>query len=431
MPDMIPAVKGTQVILPDETPRWQFLEATAREVSELYGYREIRFPMFEHTELFRRGIGEETEVVEKEMYTFPDRSGRSLTLRPEGTASVARAFVETKPMPGTFWKVYYLGPMFRYERPQGGRFRQFHQYGVEAMGSDSPALDAEVIVLAMEFYRRLGLRGLMAEINSLGCPACRPQYRQALRNYLEGRSGEVCPECRLRFERNILRILDCKKEACRDVVSGAPEIFPFLCGLCREHFERVRKNLEILDHPYRVNPMIVRGLDYYTRTVFEVLSESLGAQNTLCGGGRYDGLVEEAGGAPTPAVGFASGIERALMVMKAQGDAPDVSAGITAFVVSLGEKARDEALRLLYRLRGEGISSDCDYGRKGLKAQMKAADRSGAAYALLLGDDELAARTVTLKHMASGDQETVSLDGIVEIIRERSGGHTGPAPCLK
>ena len=421
MSNIIPAAKGTQVILPAEVSRWQRLEDLAREVSELYGYREIRFPMFEHTELFQRGIGEETEVVEKEMYTFPDRSGRSLTLRPEGTASVARAFVEMKMQPGAFWKVYYLGPMFRYERPQGGRFRQFHQYGIEAIGSADPALDAEVILLAMEFYRRLGLEGLIAEINSLGCPACRPRYREILRTYLESRIGEVCPECQRRFERNILRILDCKKEACRQVVSGAPEIFPFLCEGCLEHFEEVKKNLELMNHPYRVNPLIVRGLDYYTRTVFEVLSENLGAQNTLCGGGRYDGLIEEVGGGPTPAVGFASGIERALMVLAAQKGALGESSGVLAFLVPIGEEARVEAQKLLYRLREGGIAADRDYSQKGLKAQMKAADRAGAAYALIIGEDELAARTVTLKRLATGEQETVGMDRVLEVLGKKSG----------
>ena len=410
------APRGTQDVLPGRSAAWLRLEAITREVMASFGYREIRTPIFEHTELFSRGVGEATDVVEKEMYTFEDRSGRSITLRPEGTAPVARAYIEHGmhlwPQPV---KVFYIGPMFRYERPQAGRLRQHYQIGAEALGSADPALDAEVIVLPIEIFRRMGLRRFEVHLNSIGCPRCRPVYRERLLAYLRPRADQLCESCQRRLERSPLRVLDCKVPSCREVTQDAPNAVDSLCDQCRAHFDALRAHLDRLEVPHVLDFRLVRGFDYYTRTVFEVLSEDLGAQNAVAGGGRYDGLVETLGGKPTPGVGFASGMERALLAASEAGEPLEEPGWLDVFVASEGEGGRDEALRLLYRLRRAGLRADVDYQGRSLKAQLKLADRAGARVAVIVGGDQgkdEAARPYVVRHLGTGQQEQVSADGI-------------------
>ncbi|MBC7325718.1 MAG: histidine--tRNA ligase, partial [Moorella sp. (in: Bacteria)] len=364
--------RGTEDILPGEVDRWYLLEATAREVSHLYGYREIRTPVFEHTELFDRGVGDTTDIVEKEMYTFTDRGGRSVTLRPEGTAPVVRAFLEHHLEAGGLpVKLFYFGPMFRYGRPQAGRLRQFHQFGVEAFGSRDPAMDAEVIALAMDFYQRLGLQDLELHINSVGCPACRPGHRQELQEYLWPHFKELCATCQGRFERNPLRIFDCKSPVCQEIVAGAPTVAASLCPGCAAHFRRVQEYLRELGLTFILDEHLVRGLDYYTNTAFEIMVRGIGAQSSIGGGGRYDGLVEALGGKPVPGIGFGLGLERVLLALEAQGRhlAPD--RGVDVLVVTAGRGVDRVAVRLLARLRAGGLRADKDYLSRSLKAQMK------------------------------------------------------------
>ena len=365
---MIPIPKGTKDMLPQDAYKWHYVESKAREVASLFGFREIRTPMFEHTELFTRGVGETTDIVTKEMYTFLDKGGRSMTLRPEGTAGVARAFIEnglaqqTLPM-----KAYYLASVFRYERPQNGRLREHHQFGVELYGSESPSADAEVIALADAFLRSVGLSSLTLNINSIGCRECRAKYNAALKEYIGANLAGMCAQCRDRFDRNPLRILDCKEEKCRVITAGAPKITDFLCEDCRAHFEGVQKQLSRQGIAFSVNPSIVRGLDYYTRTVFEFVSEDIGAQGTVCGGGRYNHLVEEVGGKPTPAVGFGLGLERLIMVLentdalKAQPERTDV------YLAALGDRAAEYVPVLAASLRAEGVKTEFDKGAAALK----------------------------------------------------------------
>lgn len=413
--------RGTEDILPGQTEAWQYVERKAREWFARYRYREIRTPLFEHTELFQRGVGETTDIVEKEMYTFADRKGRSLTLRPEGTAGVVRAFVEHKlyAEPDVV-KLYYLGPMFRYERPQAGRQRQFHQIGVEAFGSADPRLDAEVMELAWRIFTDLGVQQLRLDVNSVGCPMCRPRHRQALVEHLAGVKDELCPDCQSRLVRNPLRVLDCKQERCQELTQDAPTVLDHLCDACRAHFDAVRKALEALGVPYAVNPRLVRGLDYYTQTAFEFVVEGEGhLAGTICGGGRYNGLVAELGGPDVPGIGFAFGVERLLYVLAAQGTRLPADAGLDCFVIALGEAAKGEALVLAQRLRAAGLSADVDYLDRKLKAQFKAADRYGARFAAILGDDELARGVVQLKNLATGEQEAVPLADVAEAVRQR------------
>ena len=405
---MAPATKaprGTQDILPDEAERWQHVEAMARELMAAYGYREIRTPIFEHTELFVRGVGDQTDVVEKEMYTFTDRSGRSITLRPEGTAPLARAFIEHGmhlwPAPV---KLYYIGPMFRYERPQAGRLRQHHQLGAEALGSDDPRLDAEVILLPMDLFRRLGLQRLTVKLNSIGCPRCRPAYREALVAYLAPRMESLCENCRRRLHRSPLRVLDCKVPGCRAATQQAPASVGFLCDACREHFAGVRGHLEALDVAYELDPRLVRGFDYYTRTVFEVQSEDLGAQSAVAGGGRYDGLVEALGGQPTPGVGFASGIERALLALQQGGQAPPARGWLDVYVACADGRLGPEWLAMVYRLRRAGLRADAGVGGRSLKSQLRGADRAGARLAVIVGD---APWPAAVRDMQTGEQRPV------------------------
>ncbi|MCX7750884.1 MAG: histidine--tRNA ligase [Candidatus Bipolaricaulota bacterium] len=408
----VEGVRGMRDILPEETPLWQRLEGEIRRTFSLYGYREIRVPIVERAELFSRGVGEETEVVEKQMYVFPDRKGLTLALRPEATASVVRAYVEHGLYAkGDLAKLYYLGAMFRYEKPQLGRQRQFHQYGVEAIGSGDPALDAEVMDLAWALMERLNLRreGLFLRVNSIGCREDRPPYREALRSYFSAHEGELCPECRRRLGTNPLRILDCKEEGCRAVARGAPRSVDHLCPDCHAHFAAVRGHLQELGLAHELDPSLVRGLDYYTRTVFELCSRDLGAQDALLGGGRYDGLVELLGGPPTPAVGFAGGMERLAIVVSSHGGAPLApEAPIDLFLVPIGDEARREAPKLLAALRRRGISADTDYMGRSLRKAMGVAGRS-ARWAAILGGDELARGEIKLKDLASGSERTVSL----------------------
>lgn len=413
------APRGTYDIMPNQALAWQWLEKNIREVFLLYGYGEIRTPIFEHTELFQRGIGETTDIVEKEMYTFTDKGGRSITLRPEGTASVVRAYIEHKLYgQAPVAKLYYLGPMFRQERPQAGRFRQFHQFGVELIGDESPVADAEVILLAHDLYRRLGLTDLEIHLNSVGCPHCRQEYKRVLTSMLKAAAGELCPTCRVRLDRNPLRLLDCKNAACQGIISRVPPIQNYLCTDCRHHFDQVVALLETVNVKYELSPRLVRGLDYYFRTVFEILNKDLGAQNALCGGGRYDGLVEECGGPAVPGVGFASGIERVLTTLEQRGKLPEFSNSPNLYLIPLGEQLSAVAFSLATTLRRAGYIVELGNGRKSLKSQLKTAHKSGAALAVIIGEDEWQAREVTFKKMDDGSQKRIAVaDLATEIVK--------------
>lgn len=409
------AIKGTQDVLPKESHKIQYVEGAVREIAENFGFYEMRTPVFEHTELFQRGVGETTDVVQKEMYTFSDKGGRSITLRPEGTAGAARAFLEN----GLFnealpQKIFYLTSCYRYEKPQAGRLREFHQFGVEAFGAGTPAQDAEIIALAHEVFNFLGVEHLRLELNSIGCPTCRAAYQQALRTYFAAHRETLCDTCKGRLERNPMRILDCKSEICSKIAADAPKILDYLCADCKTHFESVQKYLQALQIEFHINPDIVRGLDYYTRTVFEFVSEEIGAQGTVCGGGRYDGLLEELGGKPMPACGFGLGLERLLLVMEKQNAPVPLRRGCDIYLASMGEAANLEAARLACDLRNEGMSAQFDTVGRGLKAQMKYADKIGARYTVVLGDDELAAKKAQLKNMADGTQQAIDLQDFTD-----------------
>ena len=411
------APRGTKDILPSQAGAWQWLEEKIREVCALYGYEEIRTPTFEHTELFKRGIGEGTDVVEKEMYTFTDRGERSITLRPENTASVVRAYLQNKLFANAgLVKLFYVGSMFRYDRPQAGRLREFHQFGVEALGEKNPAVDAEIILLAWEFLRSLGLTELKLKINTVGCPACRPIYRQKLTEYFTENADELCGDCRRRLEKNPMRILDCKVDALKDFMDDAPKIETCLCDECREHFNALKKFLTAAGVEYEINPRLVRGLDYYTKTAFEIQYAPLGAQSAVAGGGRYDGLIKEIGGDDTPAVGFAAGLERILLALELQCLLPAQDKKISAFVVAGGAAVEAYAFELLTDLRREKISAAMDFGRKSMKAQMKAAAKSGAKFALIVGEDEVASSSVTVKNLEMSAQEKIPREKIFEKI---------------
>lgn len=413
-------LKGMQDLLPPESDLWQRVETAAQGVFRLYGYQEMRMPLLESTDLFIRSIGETTDIVEKEMYTFQDKAGRSVTLRPEGTASAVRAFIEhglhTLPSPQKF---YYCGPMFRYERPQKGRFRQFHQIGAEAFGAAQPSIDAEIIAMLRNLLQNLGLKELNFELNSIGCQDCRPDYRTALLGFFKDRLGDFCPDCQRRYVTNPLRILDCKVARCVELRAGAPFVTDFLCSHCRVHFEGLLTRLTALKVRHTLNPNLVRGLDYYTRTTFEVTSEHLGAQKAVAAGGRYDRLVEEFGGPPTHAIGFAVGMERLVTLLKGisemQHPAPRV------FIAALGDAAEIEGLRLAEELRREGYWAEPHYGGTSLKSQLRRADRLGADYALIIGDDELASGMVKWKNLKEGTQGEIPLAEVPELIRPRPG----------
>jgi histidyl-tRNA synthetase len=412
------APRGTKDILPGNSAGWRRVEETAREVCRTYAYQEIRTPIFEHTELFLRGIGETTDIVQKEMYTFNDRGGRSITLRPENTAAVVRAYLENKlysgPQPT---KVFYIGPMFRYDRPQAGRLRQFHQFGIEAIGSKGPAVDAEIIAMAVEFFRRLGLSDLNLFINSVGCPKCRPVYREKLQQALRDKLPEFCDDCQSRFERNPLRILDCKNDKCKELSQGVPEMIDCLCDDCARHFEQLCQLLTAAGLKYEHNPRLVRGLDYYTKTAFEIQYPPLGAQSAICGGGRYDGLVEEIGGPSTPGIGFAIGLERVLLALEKQNLVTSTSEGITVFVAAMDAVSQRSAFKLLTDLRHAGVSCDMDFMERSLKAQMKQANKYPASFVAIIGEEEAAQNKVTLKNMKTGEQELIAAGDILAKIQ--------------
>lgn len=413
--------RGTADILPEEVTLWQYVEEKVRDICRRYAYAEIRTPIFEHTELFQRGVGETTDIVEKEMYTFTDKGGRSITLRPEGTAAVVRSYVENKmhANPGQPTKLFYMGPMFRYERPQAGRLRQFTQFGVEAIGSDNPAIDAEVIAMAMQFYAELGLKDLRLEMNSVGCERCRPQHREALVAFLENVKDQLAPEDRQRLARNPLRVLDSKDPKTKQLTEGAPSILDHLCPDCADHFEQVQHYLRELGVSFVVNSRLVRGLDYYTQTAFEIMEEGIGAVGTICGGGRYNGLVREIGGKDQPGIGFALSIERLLLALKTQNVDLPVQDKLDCYLVGLGEAARRKNAVLAARFRSAGIRVDLDYLGRGMKGQLKAADRLQATYTIIIGEDELNNNTALIKHMSSGTQEEVALDKLLETIKSR------------
>jgi len=413
MPDTIKAIRGMKDILPPETGRWQRVEAIAREVFDLYGYQELRLPLLERTELFARSIGADTDIVAKEMYTFPDRHGESLTLRPEATASVVRAVLENRLERGPGVKKYYtIGPMFRYERPQKGRYRQFHQINCEALGTDAPELDAEVILMLMDLLKRLGLTRVRLLLNSLGCPECQVDFKARLSLFLAGKVG-WCPDCQRRRETNPLRVLDCKSQHCQDLIKKAPVLKDCLCEACASHYARVQELLKEFQVPYEENPRLVRGLDYYTRTAFEVAASGLGAQDAVAGGGRYNGLARDLGGPDLPSIGFAIGEDRLLEVLPTEvGQGPNQK----VFLAALGGAARERAFRLLQELRGQGLAAEMDFEDRSLKAQMSLADRLGAAHVVILGDRELEQGQATLRRMADGEQQQVPLDRLAAVL---------------
>lgn len=409
------APRGTKDILPDTVGEWTYVEQKIRDLCSRYGYREIRTPMFEHTELFHRGIGEGTDVVDKEMYTFKDRGDRSITLRPENTASAVRAYLQNKLYgDSSLTKLFYIGSMFRYDRPQAGRMREFHQFGIEALGEENPAVDAEVILLAVDFLRSLGLKDLELSLNSVGCPSCRPVYRKALQDYFRDKLDDLCDDCKDRFDRSPLRILDCKVDADKPFMKDAPRITDCLCDACQDHFHMVQEYLSHAGISFQLDPRLVRGLDYYTKTAFEIKYAPLGAQSAVAGGGRYDGLIEEIGGKPTPAVGFATGLERVLLALEKQGLLPEQDRKTDGFVIALGDAAQFPAFGLLGKLRRAGLKVGMDYAGRSMKAQMKQANKAGARYALIIGEEEVKESCVQLKNMANSEQQKVSFDNIVE-----------------
>ena len=408
----IQAPKGTRDMLPQDAYKWQYVEGVLREVSKTYGVREIRTPMFEHTELFLRGVGETTDIVQKEMYTFNDKGDRSITLKPEGTAPAVRAFIENRLFnEAQPTKIYYISPFFRYENVQKGRFRQFHQFGVEVFGSKEPSVDAEIISLAMASLKELGLKSLSLNINNLGCPSCRPKYNEALKKYLEENYEGLCDTCKTRFEKNPMRILDCKERSCKVITKNAPIILDYTCEECNNHFAEVKKHLEALEIPYKVDPGIVRGLDYYTKTIFEILNEEF----TVCGGGRYDKLIEEIGGPEMPAVGFGLGLERLIMTLEKEGVNIPKESHIDLYIASRGEEAKLKAFVLANKLRTLGVKTEVNHMGRSFKAELKYSNKIGATFTTVLGDDEIESGIIKLKRMSDGEQFEVKLDNLLDI----------------
>ena len=408
---MINIPKGTKDVLPAEAYKWHFVENTARRIAALYGLREIRTPTFEHTELFLRGVGDTTDIVNKEMYTFLDKGDRSITLKPEGTAGVVRAFIENGLAGGALpLKMYYITPVFRYERPQAGRLREHHQFGVEIFGGKGPETDAEVILLARDYIAALGVEGVELNINSIGCKHCRPKFNEALKEYLRPHLPEMCGTCNARFEKNPLRILDCKEEACAKINEGAPRSIDYLCDECREHFEKLCAILDSCGVKYKINPKLVRGLDYYSKTVFEFVSTAIGSQGTVLGGGRYDTLIENLGGPSVPAIGFGSGIERMLLVLENTGKNIPQEPPLGVYVAGLDEEGRRAAFALVADLRARGIAADFDHASRSVKAQFKYAGKVGARYVVVIGSNELNEGRYTVKNMADSVSESVAAE---------------------
>jgi histidyl-tRNA synthetase len=408
------APKGTKDMLPQDAYKWQYIEDTFRDIAKTYGIREIRTPVFEHTELFLRGVGDTTDIVQKEMYTFNDKGDRSITLKPEGTASVVRAFVEGRLFnEAQPTKLYYITPAFRYENVQKGRLRQFHQCGLEVFGSKEPSMDAEVIAVAMDTLKKLGLKSLSLNINNLGCPNCRPKYNEALKKFLEENYDGLCDTCKTRFEKNPMRILDCKERKCKEITKNAPIILDFMCEECDTHFTKVKEYLEILGLPYTVDPGIVRGLDYYTKTIFEILTSDF----TVCGGGRYDKLIEELGGPEMPAVGFGMGIERLIMTLEKENIEVPCEKLFDLYIGARDEEQRKYAFKLANTLRALGVKCEINHMGRSIKAEMKFANKIGAAFTTILGEDELINKKIKLKQMSDGEIFEVSLDAVEEIAK--------------
>lgn len=404
-------VRGTEDVLPKDSYRWQFVEDIMRKESASFGYKEIRTPVFEHTNLFARGVGETTDVVQKEMYTFDTKGGESITLRPEGTAGAARALLEHAIYnDGLPVKASYFVSCYRYEKPQAGRLREFHQFGLECYGTSNPAADAELICAAKSIFDRLQIKNLRLELNSIGCPECRKKYHEALKAYFENSKGDLCETCLGRLERNPMRILDCKSPVCSGIAENAPKVLDYLCDECADHFEKVKALLTKAGVEYIVNPTIVRGLDYYTKTVFEFVSTDIGAQATVCGGGRYDGLIEELGGQHMPSLGFALGIERLLMLMDAQGIEIEKPNTCDIYFASMGDEAQAKAFELTQMVRSASLYAECDVVGRGLRAQMKYADKIKAKFSVVIGDNEIAENKAKLKNMQSGEQREIALD---------------------
>jgi len=420
----ISGIKGMNDILPNEVQTWQFLESTARRIFETYGFTEIRVPVVEKTELFCRSIGETTDIVEKEMYTFTDKSGNSLSLRPEGTAPVMRSFIEHKLYTlDPVNKLYYLGPMFRYERPQKGRYRQFHQIGAEVIGVDDPRIDAQVLIMLVHFFAAAGIDTVELQINSLGCKECRPGYRQMLVTFLESRLNALCDDCRRRYLANPLRVLDCKVPGCREATVAAPSVLDHLCAGCNDHFVAVRSSLDATKTPYAINPRMVRGLDYYTKTTFEMVTENLGAQNAVAAGGRYDGLIKSLGGPSLSGIGFAAGLER-LALLKTSSPVPPPRPDL--FIAALGDAAGKEAFLLMSSLLQRNFRVEIDFLGKSLKSQLRRADKLGARFVLIIGEDELARNSAPLRDMRTATQDEVGLTDLAQLLMERLQQNSAP-----
>jgi len=417
------APKGTKDILPSESYSWQYVEEKIRQIARLYGYREIRTPIFEHTDLFVRSVGDTTDIVQKEMFTFEDKGKRSITLKPEGTAGVVRAYIEhslyAEPQP---IKVYYITPCFRHERPQAGRQRQFNQFGVEVFGGKEASLDAEIISLAVKLFDSLAIKGLKVNLNSIGCPDCRGPYHEKIKEYLGDNINSLCKSCSDRYEKNPLRILDCKEEGCKALVAGIPLILDNLCDECKDHFDQVKAFLDAKGIDYQINPLIVRGLDYYTKTVFEIISDSLGAQSTVCGGGRYDGLVEECGGPKTPGIGFAIGLERLMMILEAQKAIDIIEEPMDIYIATIGDMARLKASELISVLRKKGISADMDHVGRSIKAQFKYAGKQGYKFVCTIGENELTTGDLRIKNMKEGKEDSIRIESLLDYLIKQLGG---------
>ncbi|MBQ3201992.1 MAG: histidine--tRNA ligase [Clostridia bacterium] len=410
--------KGMRDVTPKESYKWQYIEGIIRDLCEVYGFNETRTPVLEHTELFLRSVGDTTDVVQKEMYTFTDKGDRSVTLKPEGTAGVARMFMEAKLFnEAQPTKMYYLTcPVFRYEKPQAGRLREHHQFGVEVYGAPRASVDAECISIALKLFETLGIGGLSVNVNSIGCPNCRPAYNEKLKQYLAANYDDLCETCRTRFEKNPLRILDCKEEKCKKITAGAPKMLDCLCDDCANHFEELKGALEAMDIAYNVDPMIVRGLDYYTKTVFEIISTEGQFKGTVCGGGRYDGLLEQLGGPKMPGVGFGLGMERLLLVAESFRPIP-LPRPVGVYIAAMGEAARKEGMRLVKELRDANVKAEFDHVGKSFKAQFKYADKLGARFVAILGDSEIEQGIAKLKNMEKGEELTVSLSEFVATVK--------------
>ena len=415
------APRGTKDITPKDAYKWNYVENKFREICSLFGYEEMRTPVFEHTELFKRSVGDTTDIVQKEMYSFTDKGGRDITLKPEGTAGVVRAFIENKLYADTQpTKLFYITPCFRYERPQAGRQRQFHQFGIEALGSDKPSLDAEVIALAVQFFTEVGLKDLAVSINSVGCPTCRAEYNARLKEYLDKKSDVLCETCLERKDKNPMRVIDCKNPTCKENLNDIPFMVDHICDDCKDHFEKLQTYLKEMDINFVVDKTIVRGLDYYKKTAFEIISNDIGSQSTVCGGGRYDGLVEMLGGPKgISGIGFALGAERLLLTLENNNIEIENPKSTDIYIATIGDAAKTKSFKLIKDLRTNHISADNDHLDKSLKAQFKYSDKLNAKYTVVIGDDELANDTATLKNMKTSEQTTIKLSELVDELKKR------------